>query len=500
MGLHQVVAPLLVVLAVPVVHGRGKCTPETRCTNSPDEGLSSTSEFLPPTGASPSELAAYKAGMNYSIPGTEQCLYGHVDLEGSSMTLEDTRTCPLKDGGMCGLVIDYYVCTCASRERALASHDSRPSWAGFGVLLGFGLFMGLYFLFQCCKNLSSSLWSGDGYCGPGCDCSEQGIFWFWFVVFIAFCLPAGLIAGAIYNLLEALKSPEEAVGYWGGCGKKHFFNLVNPGGIVLYSIIGGSFALMICFSCFALWSSKHQRKRHPALAAHQIASARLPGRPVASTTSGSSSASASSGARATHDDSVTSGGRPMYGRGTRDERLTHLKMDLAELTHPVGLARAVSQGRLEGIGVHGPQRGRSGRITLDLLTKARADPATGVPVVMAAAISHSGWMKKVVPSSIGATKDRYFVLYSSGLFQYYDSEKFEPDNLMGKMDLTKDVKSVERRSRRQTTILHLKSKTRMVSWELDAGTDENAQEWEDQLRPFVEPVVVEAVEAVAAVV
>ena len=58
--------------------GRGKCSPETRCTNSPDEGLSSTSEFLPPTGASPCcalELAAYKAGMNYSIPGTQlQCL------------------------------------------------------------------------------------------------------------------------------------------------------------------------------------------------------------------------------------------------------------------------------------------------------------------------------------------------------------------------------------------------------------------------------------------
>ena len=69
---------------------------------------------------------------------------------------------------------------------------------------------------------------------------------------ISFCLPAGLIAAAIYNLLEALKSPEEAVGYWGGCGKKHFFNFVNPGGIVLYSVIGGSFALMICLGCFAL--------------------------------------------------------------------------------------------------------------------------------------------------------------------------------------------------------------------------------------------------------
>ena len=43
------------------------------------------------------------------------------------------------------------------------------------------------------------------------------------------------------------------------------------------------------------------------------------------------------------------------------------------------------------------------------------------------------------------------------------------------MDLTKDVKSVERGRRRQATILDLKSKTRMVSWELDAGTDENAQ-------------------------
>ena len=154
MTLHVV---QLTLLLVPVVHGRGKCSPETRCTNSPDEGLSSTSEFLPPTGASPLELAAYKAGMNYSIPGTQQCLYGHVDLEGSSMTLEDTRICPLKDGGMCGLVIDYYVCTCASRERALASHDNTSSWSGFGVFLGFGLFIGFYFLVQCCKNLSSSL-------------------------------------------------------------------------------------------------------------------------------------------------------------------------------------------------------------------------------------------------------------------------------------------------------------------------------------------------------
>ena len=36
---------------------------------------------------------------------------------------------------------------------------------------------------------------------------------------------------------------------------------------------------------------------------------------------------------------------------------------------------------------------------------------------------------QVVPSTIGASKDRYFVLFSSGLFQYYDSEKCEPDNL-----------------------------------------------------------------------
>ena len=52
------------------VHARGRCTPETRCRNSPDGGLSESSEFLPPENATAAQLQTFLAGMQYAVkPG-----------------------------------------------------------------------------------------------------------------------------------------------------------------------------------------------------------------------------------------------------------------------------------------------------------------------------------------------------------------------------------------------------------------------------------------------
>ena len=115
------------LLLVPGAYGRGKCNPETRCLNSPDEGLSESSRF-PPPNVSSAQLAIYEAGMEFAIKGTQRCEHGHVDLEGADLPLDEMRKCPLnRDDGSCGWVISYYHCTCVSREQALATHRTRAS-------------------------------------------------------------------------------------------------------------------------------------------------------------------------------------------------------------------------------------------------------------------------------------------------------------------------------------------------------------------------------------
>ena len=62
---------------VAAVHARGRCRPETRCINSPDEGLTDVSEFFMPTNATAAEMAIYQQGVDrYSVQGSvgRRCL------------------------------------------------------------------------------------------------------------------------------------------------------------------------------------------------------------------------------------------------------------------------------------------------------------------------------------------------------------------------------------------------------------------------------------------
>ena len=52
-------------------------------------------------------------------------------------------------------------------------------------------------------------------------------------------------------------------------------------------------------------------------------------------------------------------------------------------------------------------------------------------------------MKKVVPTFVGPTKDRFFVLYDSGDLHYYDREELLAERLMGKINLKRDVQAIE---------------------------------------------------------
>ena len=126
-------------------------------------------------------------------------------------------------------------------------------------------------------------------------------------------------------------------------------------------------------------------------------------------------------------------------------------------------------------------------------------------VVSSISIVRSGWMRKVVPSHIGPTKARFFVLYDSGNLHYYDSEKLEPEHLMGKLHLGADVEAIvegselvqkegtkKARELESIKVLVLQTKGRMANWQIDAGSDENRSEWEAKLREAMgaNPVVV----------
>ena len=238
------------------VHARGRCTPETRCRNSPDGGLSESSEFLPPENATAAQLQTFLAGMQYAVNGTSRCLYGHEDLAGAVLSMADTRSCP-KGDGYCGWVIDYFDCTCAPRERALAAYDASGYWAAFGVFLGFGLFTVVYWIMITMRDLENGRWSGDGDFGPGFDCSQEGVCSFWFIIFIAFGCPTGMLVAAFWNLHLALRDVELAQGYWMGCGSQNWGNPVHTSGVILYSVCGSFFAFPFLMAIICLVYSNY---------------------------------------------------------------------------------------------------------------------------------------------------------------------------------------------------------------------------------------------------
>ena len=482
-------------LLVQEVNARGRCSPETRCSNSPDLGLSETSSFFPPPNASNFDLSIYNEGMQFAVPGTQRCMYGHMDLAGAAMPLRDTRQCP-KNDGYCGFSIAYYNCTCVSRERVMSAYNAAVYWAAFGVFLGFGLFLSVNWFFISKMALSPGRWSGDGACGPGCDCTEQGVCQFWMLFVFMLALPVALIVAGVYNMTLALRDPETVVDYWGGCGNTHFLNAVNTGGKIFYSIMGSIFACMFCLCFYAcLCGDRGDRGRARRAALHDprfnefIRDAdRNRAERAAARAAAAAAASSSEAARP-----------PPRVRVNMHELREGARHGM-ELATPVGLARAMSQGRLERVGRYGPQHGRSGRIVLEALSSHRHTVGTRVgvatpTVVNAEVVVHSGWMKKVLPWSVGPTKDRFFVLYESGLLHYYDSETLTPDHLMGKLNMRTDVDSVESGGRAHYDnvvhehILTLQTKGKVPAWKLDPRTAETMKEWEVHLRAALKTTV-----------
>ena len=194
------------LLLVNEVCARGKCSPETRCLNSPDFGVSDSSTFFAPVGAHPSDISTYNLGMNANntiTPG--RCKYGHTDIAGSTMSLAGTvRKCPL-DGGTCGWSINWYNCTCVSREHAVNSWNPDGNWAVGGVFISMGVLLLAYNCKATVSDLRKKRWTGDGRCGPGCDVSNKGVFFFWSLVLLVFCIPGAMIGGAIYNFYLATR-------------------------------------------------------------------------------------------------------------------------------------------------------------------------------------------------------------------------------------------------------------------------------------------------------
>jgi hypothetical protein len=224
--------------------------------------------------------------MQYAVPGTRHCMYGHSDLEGAGLPINETRVCPGE--GTCGTDIAYYMCTCISRSRALAAYSASGSWAGFGVLLFFGvMLLGRFSCHTCCRKEAD--WTDDiKRDRPRC---------FKATLVLAFALPFALFAGGIYFLLLALRDPKEAQGYWTGCGISNPLNPANSGNAVLWGVLGTVFGLPFLGLCVVFALDKWRETRE------------------------------------------ASGGS---GGSTRPPP----RVPIAELTTPIGLARAVSKGTL----------------------------------------------------------------------------------------------------------------------------------------------------------
>ena len=142
---------------------------------------------------------------------------------------------------------------------------------------------------------------------------------------------------------------------------------------------------------------------------------------------------------------------------------------------------------------------RLGGITLELANPSRVarsvsarrfDMGGLAPVVRAVALGtpvKAGSLVKLVPSFVGKSMKRHFVLFSAestAMLCFYDEEKAPPESAtcLGKADLRK-IKSVERKRLLTTDPLaehglRIAFSSRAVEWELDAGSEEAQAAWE----------------------
>lgn len=468
---------LSVCILLDSVSARGRCRPETRCINSPDEGLSDSSEFTTPVNVSTSEMNIWIAQMaEYSTPGINggrKCMHGHTNLEGTTLPLSETRMCTLpSEQDWCGWSVAPHVCTCVSSQRAKANYDATSDWALFGVFLFFALSSGVYTTVLACQDGCDDMPSN-------CDSPK-----FWLLFLIWFLMPFGFLGGSVVMLVRALRDPNDPAtyGYARLCGSYNSMNMANPVGFVF--VIVGSSLLVLCFVvipayciCIKPLLCPDVRTRHASRRRHQefmsrvdaaAAAPRHPGRPV-----------------------LTSAEvRARIGGSARNlVRDTHaITLDLAT---PARFSRAAS-GRHYNVG------------------SLRRPVAANI--VASAAVVKSGWMIRVVPSYIGVSKRMFYALYDNQQLQFYDEEKTPPHEATchGKLDLNK-MSSIDtlakdsfaKADQGQTIsdffmVIKVNSGSRGTDWIIDAGSEAGRAEWMDAIRETKEKPVVVVATAMAA--
>ena len=433
-------------LLAPALAAR-KCEPETRCINSPDLGITSTSTFFAPKNATSEQLKIFQSGMEHARPDGS-CVFGHTDLAGTQRALDETKKCFDYEGFSCGIAVTNYMCTCASKERVRASYDNSGLLGGAIVLCAFGC----VFLFAQCFFTLRDYINGDLDL-PGCDCSEPGVSRFWMTILVSLILPTFFLGGATWAFVEAFKDPELPTtwGYWQGCGTYTFLNAANPGGQVFIAFFSTLILLMFCscfYSFFKDCFGSGQRNRRADELQRQLRAR-------------------AAGLRSDIEDARAAGSSTVTANAARGSRpalrlqrsATQLGSITLELAHPTRAARTVSARRFD-----------QGRLA---------------PVVRATALGtavKSGMMTKVVPSFVGQSYPRFFVLFSAdstAILCFYDEEKDPPEmaSCLGKAELAK-IKGVEGKSiYKAQHALRITFNSRAVDWEIDAGSPENQTAW-----------------------
>ena len=462
--MHRICVILVVSLIACPTLARRKCEPETRCANSPDLGLSDMSTFFPPKDATAEQLARFRAGMKHSKDG-KSCIYGHTDLDSLQLPLSETKKCFDYEGSSCGFSVTEYYCTCAPKERVRAAYDPTSFLAGGVVLSVFG---GVLIIMQCflvCKD----------YCNgdldlPECDggCDQPGILRFWSALCLMFLLPLGFLGGAAYCYVLYARDPEmpSTWGYWRGCGTYTELNPANTGGKVFIAVMSVLILGMLCCACYGVLigrCSSRSRRADTLQRELRIRSVNLRRDIETASAAGATSVALtqSRSAQASGDD------RRRLQRSAIQRSAQRLGELSLELVHPTRVARSVSARRFD-----------TGRLA---------------PVVRATALGtvvKAGFMTKVVPSFVGKSMRRYFVLFSAdstAMLAFYDEQKDPPESAtcLGKAELGK-IESVERkRLPRYPQLadhgLLLTFSSRAVAWELDAGDEANQGAWEEAI-------------------
>jgi hypothetical protein len=455
----------LVVLAscCALVAARGRCHPETRCTNSPDGGISDDSEFLPPENGTALELQWYYDGLAYVLPGTQRCAHGHLDLAGTRepMTREDTRDCPTE--GTCGWTVNYHICTCVSQQRAELNYSPASLQNAAGFLVGIGGFF-------CFMMMFVGLRDARRFEMPECDCSDSNVTKFWYTIAFMFLVPLGFIIGGVVMFVQAARDPTDPAtyGYFRGCGNYNVMNPVNPGGKVGYSILG---LLLLCVVGLPIYGIciaprfRTSRTRRLEQARNDLNRIMATG----TTTTASSTTVAPSDAPR----------RPGGGRAravlVAQRSASRLGQVSLELTSPVRIARSTSARRFE------PGR----RLQVSAVLGSAARPVQATPV---AKVLTTGWMKKVLPSWVADSHRRFFVLYEDGVFAYYDKEADPPANATccGKVQMSL-VNAIERKSPSSPGdfTFTVKINGKMVDWDVDPESEAEWQKWEEALKAAI---------------